>query len=204
MARTAKNPVERRQELVDAAERLFLRRGYERTAVSDIVRSIRVAQGTFYYYFDSKADVLEAVLEKTFSAVKNALATINGRSDIDPSEKFNKMLHYLFRFNRDKRELFDAAHLDANMILHHKLQEMGHTMLIPHLLDVIEAGVAQGQFHVPCPEETAEILFHAVVHIMHDLGAMSDQNRRNRYRVTLEHLLVSALGIDDDAISIRF
>jgi AcrR family transcriptional regulator len=153
MARAAKNPVERRRELVDAAERLFLRRGYERTAVSDIVRSIRVAQGTFYYYFDSKAEVLEAVLEKTFSALKNTLATINARSDIDPSEKFNKMLRRLFRFNREKRELFDAVHLDGNMILHHKLEEMGHTMLIPHLLEVIEAGVADGQFHAPCPEE---------------------------------------------------
>ncbi len=203
MARTAKNPVERRRELVDAAERLFLRKGYERTAVSDVVRSIRVAQGTFYYYFDSKAAVLEAVLEKIFSALKNTLATINERSDIDPPEKFNKMLYRFFRFNREKRELFEAAHLEGNMILHHKLQEMGHSMLIPHLLEVIEAGVAQGQFHAPCPEETTDILFHAVVHLMHEPGVMSDRNRRNRYRVTLEHLFVSVLGIDNDVISIK-
>jgi AcrR family transcriptional regulator len=47
MTCTVKDPETRRGELIDAAEELFLASGYEDTAVSDIVRKIGVAQGTF-------------------------------------------------------------------------------------------------------------------------------------------------------------
>ena len=45
---------------------------YERTSVSDIVKAVGVAQGTFYYYFDSKQAILEA-LAAELSAQKRAL-----------------------------------------------------------------------------------------------------------------------------------
>ena len=48
MTCTVKDPETRRSELINAAEELFLANGYEETAVSDIVRKIGVAQGTFY------------------------------------------------------------------------------------------------------------------------------------------------------------
>lgn len=203
MARITRNAEERKQELVDAAERLFLEKGYERTAVSDIVKSIRVAQGTFYYYFSSKDSILEVVLEKNFSALESKLASIGSQSDIDPCEKFNRMINCVFRFNKDKRELMDNAHLESNTILHHRLEEMSHTKLIPHIAEVIKAGVSQGQFNAPYPAETANVLFHAVVHLMHEQGLMSEKARRKRVRIALEHLLVRALGVEDRRITLK-
>ena len=51
-----------RERLYSIAMRLFLRRGFERTSVDDIVRASRVARGTFYFHFPTKDDVLlEAV-----------------------------------------------------------------------------------------------------------------------------------------------
>jgi AcrR family transcriptional regulator len=188
MARVTRNAEERKQELVEAAERLFLEKGYERTAVSDIVKAIRVAQGTFYYHFNSKASILEAVLERNFSVLESKLGSIAARPDIDPCEKFNQMINWVFRFNKGKRELIDNAHLESNTILHHRLEEMSHTKLIPH---------------APYPAETANVLFHAVVHLMHEHGLLSEKARRKRVRVALEHLLVRALGIEDHKISLK-
>jgi AcrR family transcriptional regulator len=203
MVRVTRNAVERKQELVDAAERLFLEKGYGRTAVSDIVRSIHVAQGTFYYHFDSKDSILEAVLEKSFSALEEKLASVGSRVDIDPCEKFNRMVNLIFRFNRDNRELMDNAHLEGNSILHHRLEEMSHTKLIPHIAEVIKAGVSQGQFNAPYPAETANVLFHAVVHLMHEPGLLSERARRKRVRAALEHLLVKVLGVEDHRITLK-
>ena len=45
MARITKDPVVRRNEIIDAAEELFYSVGYDETSVSDIVKSIGVAQG---------------------------------------------------------------------------------------------------------------------------------------------------------------
>ncbi|GIO30333.1 MULTISPECIES: TetR/AcrR family transcriptional regulator [Paenibacillus] len=54
MPRITKNPKERRNEILNAAMELFNTKGFEQTSVSDIVKKIGVAQGTFYYYFQSK------------------------------------------------------------------------------------------------------------------------------------------------------
>ena len=51
MARITKDPMVRMTEILDAAEELFYARGYHEPAISDIVKSTGVAQGTFYYYF---------------------------------------------------------------------------------------------------------------------------------------------------------
>ena len=48
---------ERRQEILSAARAVFEKRGYADTRVADIVAKARVAQGTFYTYFDSKEAV---------------------------------------------------------------------------------------------------------------------------------------------------
>lgn len=57
MTRTAKDSDERRSELIATAQQLFYSKGYESTSVSDIVKAVGVAQGTFYYYFDSKTEM---------------------------------------------------------------------------------------------------------------------------------------------------
>lgn len=54
MPRITKSPDERRNELIDAAEMLFIENGYDQTSVSDIVKKVNVAQGTFYYYFNPR------------------------------------------------------------------------------------------------------------------------------------------------------
>jgi len=203
MKRITKKPAERKQELVDTAERLFLEKGYERTAISDVVKSIHVAQGTFYYHFSSKTSILEEVLEKNFSAMENALAFILERTDIDASEKFSRMANSLFRFSREKKGLVDAAHLGSNAVLHQKLEEMSHTKLIPLLTRIVEAGVADGQFDVLYPTETIDLIFHAIMHIIQEPGLMSDRSRRKRIRLVLERFLANALGMANHAISLK-
>jgi len=54
----------------------FLEKGYEQTTVSDIVREIEVAQGTFYYYFSSKEEILEAIIEKDITALEEDVRQI--------------------------------------------------------------------------------------------------------------------------------
>jgi len=79
--RVTKVPEERKQELIDTAERLFLEKGYEQTTVADIVREIEVAQGTFYYYFSSKEEILEAIIEEDITALEDDVRQILSRED---------------------------------------------------------------------------------------------------------------------------
>jgi AcrR family transcriptional regulator len=49
--------IERKQQLLDAASRLFSERGYAETRILDICREAGVAKGLFYWYFDTKEAV---------------------------------------------------------------------------------------------------------------------------------------------------
>ncbi len=53
----------RRQALLDAASRVFVRQGYHRTLISDIVAEAGVGQGTFYRHFTDKRQVFDALFE---------------------------------------------------------------------------------------------------------------------------------------------
>ncbi|QIK69846.1 TetR/AcrR family transcriptional regulator [Erysipelothrix sp. HDW6C] len=58
-----KEPTIRKQEIVDYAMHLFLKQGYEKTSVSQIAKAVDVAKGLVYYYFESKEEILECVVE---------------------------------------------------------------------------------------------------------------------------------------------
>ena len=49
--------LERKQQLLDAAARLFADRGYAETRILDICREAGVAKGLFYWYFETKEAV---------------------------------------------------------------------------------------------------------------------------------------------------
>src|SRR6202047_1046135 len=54
----------RRQQLLDAAARLFRERGYHVTSMRDIAREVGMLSGSIYYHFSSKEEMLLAVYEE--------------------------------------------------------------------------------------------------------------------------------------------
>jgi len=60
--KTVKEGEVRRKEILVIARELFVKKGYEQTSVNDILKIVDIAKGTFYYYFTSKEEVLEAII----------------------------------------------------------------------------------------------------------------------------------------------
>src|ERR1700736_5939648 len=54
----------RRQQLLDAAARLFRERGYHVTSMRDIAREVGMLSGSIYYHFSSKEEMRQAVYEE--------------------------------------------------------------------------------------------------------------------------------------------
>ena len=62
--RVVKEAAIRKNEILDAAERLFVIKGFDATSTNDILTEVGIARGTLYYHFKSKEDILNAMIER--------------------------------------------------------------------------------------------------------------------------------------------
>jgi AcrR family transcriptional regulator len=67
---------DKRRQLLDAAVRVFARKGYHASRVGDIAEEAGVAHGLLYHYFRSKDDVLEAVFHENWSVLLTRIASV--------------------------------------------------------------------------------------------------------------------------------
>src|SRR6266571_3141118 len=63
MARTPKVVEDRREQIVDAAIRVFAEKGFARATNKDIAREAGITPGLIYHYFESKEALLQAIVE---------------------------------------------------------------------------------------------------------------------------------------------
>src|SRR4051794_41269773 len=54
----------RRDEFIEAGQRLIQTRGYEQLSIEDLLAEVGASKGAFYHYFDSKQSLLEAIIER--------------------------------------------------------------------------------------------------------------------------------------------
>jgi TetR/AcrR family transcriptional regulator, transcriptional repressor for nem operon len=80
-----------RDHIVEAADRLFYRQGYEHTSFSDIADSVRISRGNFYYHFRSKDEILGAVIQQRLANTEAMLKSWESRSEA-PVERIRSFI----------------------------------------------------------------------------------------------------------------
>ncbi|MGF1622702.1 MAG: TetR/AcrR family transcriptional regulator [Rhodomicrobiaceae bacterium] len=63
----------KRDQIVEAADELFYRQGFEHSSFADIADAVRISRGNFYYHFKSKDEILDAVIERRLSKTRQML-----------------------------------------------------------------------------------------------------------------------------------
>lgn len=83
-----------RDYIVEAADELFYRQGYEHTSFSDIADAVQISRGNFYYHFKSKDEILDAVIGLRLSNTRNMLGQweVAGERPADRIRSFINML----------------------------------------------------------------------------------------------------------------
>jgi AcrR family transcriptional regulator len=154
--RVTKKPEERRKELIDIAEQLFIKKGYEQTAVSDIVKKAKVAQGTFYYYFKTKEEILDYIIDKYISQSVKSLEKIANEKEPNAVEKLVNYFLYSSSFRNDRLSIMQYLHEDRNAHLHLKFERQIPKKTVKPLSKIIGQGVKEKIFNTKYPEENAK------------------------------------------------
>ncbi|MFC2037736.1 TetR/AcrR family transcriptional regulator [Chloroflexota bacterium] len=161
MTRITKDPDERRRELIACAQELFYSKGYERTAVGDIVDQLGVAKGTFYYYFDSKLEILEAMVDEVIGQSVALLHEIVADETLPALEKWGRAFQAVGAWKAERKaEMLAMLHvmqMDENLLLQYKMQTRAVQLLSPEFAKIITQGVREGVFTTEFVEESAGI-----------------------------------------------
>ncbi len=84
---------DKRQSAIEAAARVFARKGYHGASTGDIARDLGIRQGSLYYYFSSKEEALEEVCVMAMSDYVRGMETI-AATDAPFHHRLRQMIHF--------------------------------------------------------------------------------------------------------------
>jgi len=156
--RISKKPEERKGEILDAAELLFGSKGYSRTTINDILQEVGIAKGTFYYHFQSKEEVMDAIVMRYIDSGVEAALSISSEPSLNAHEKLFRIVAGNNPGSDRKERMIDQLHQVNNAEMHQKSLVETIVRLTPVLTDVVEQGIKEGAFRTDYPKETVEFL----------------------------------------------
>jgi TetR/AcrR family transcriptional repressor of nem operon len=83
-----------RDQIVEAADRLFYQRGFEHTSFSDIADAVGISRGNFYYHFKSKDEILDAVIAARVASTQKLLETWE-LAGSEPADRIRSFIHIM-------------------------------------------------------------------------------------------------------------
>jgi len=93
-----------RERIVEAADELFYRQGFEHTSFTDIADAVQISRGNFYHHFRTKDEILAAVIALRLANTRRMLEQWEGATD-DPAECIRSFINILI-MNKAKIKLY--------------------------------------------------------------------------------------------------
>lgn len=164
MARTVNEQgyAEKRNEIINVAQRLIFAKGYERMTIGDVLTELKISSGAFYHYFDSKPALLEAFIERGQEDVEKIIIPIIHDPNLSAIEKLQCFFDTLDQMRSAQQtflvELLRVWYTDHNAIVREKVNQVILERRGPMLNEIIRQGIQEGIFTTAYPDQAGEII----------------------------------------------
>lgn len=146
------------ERILDAAQKLFLEKGYDHTTIQDIVDELGdLTKGAVYHHFKSKEEIMDAVGDRMFFT-NNPFEAVRNRSDLNGLEKLREAI----RINQTDDSRTDLniqsmpIYKDPRLLM--EMIDSNRRILTPYFQELLEEGNRDGSMHTEYPREIAELL----------------------------------------------
>jgi len=156
--RTIKDPAERKTEILDCAENLFTTKGYMQTTINDVLNELSIAKGTFYHYFKSKEQLMEAVVMRFVAQGAASAKAVADDPKLTAVEKMRKIIVGTAPDNKHKDLAIEQMHQAGSAEMHQKSLVETVRQCSPILAEIVQQGIKEGSFTTEHPYETVEFL----------------------------------------------
>jgi len=169
----------RREELLDAAQRLFVEKSIAATSIDDIASCAAVAKGTFYLYFPSKEALLHALQERFVAGFLERLQLAMDRCGPERwRPRLQAWVRTVIEGYLEQVRLHDVIFHEAQPYDRHA---MSNNPLVDQLTGLLSDGARAGAWIAEEPRSTAIMFFHAL-HGGVD-AAIADSKKVNRAKL---------------------
>jgi len=148
----------RREEILDAAQKLFTLKGYDATSTTDILKEVGIAKGTLYYHFSSKEEILDAMIERMGRKMLANARTLAANREIPLFQRLFLVMSSVNANENGNEEVLELIHNPQNALLHQKSRELVIRDMTPILTDLVEEGRKSGDIKTEFPRQTVEMV----------------------------------------------
>lgn len=135
--------------------------------VDMIAKNAGIGKGSIYYYFKSKEEIIDAVIERSYSmAINEYFGNISKQSTTAEKLKtlFRSMLTEEFKDSR--KNVILPLHVQDDLLLHHKMMMVAIKTVSPILTEILSRGQEDGSIHTESPKESAEMIVAMLVFLL--------------------------------------
>jgi AcrR family transcriptional regulator len=152
----------KRRLLLDAAVRVFARKGYHAARVGDIAEEAGVAYGLLYHYFSSKEEVLRSVFRETWRALIATIESVQ-QGDDPPREQLRKVAEILLRSWRRDPDLVRVLVLEVtrSQLLAGEMDEI--VASFQAIQGIVERGQVDGTIRPDIDPRLASYVFYGAI-----------------------------------------
>lgn len=163
-------PDDTRARIIEAAEALFFRLGYAKTAVADIAAELDMSPANVYRFFPSKNAIVEAICRRCLAEVEEKAWRV-ARSKGPAGDRIERLILEILAYHKE------------NLITEHRVNDMV-LAAIEHSWETIRAhnetmhsvtelilrdGIEAGEFETVDPRATAALIMRSVICFTHPL-----------------------------------
>jgi AcrR family transcriptional regulator len=158
MTRILKHPDVRKAEIIQAASKLFKKKGYTNTPVEAIIKEAGIAKGTFYYYYKSKNHLLQAIINEICSNVEEHYSEILNNNKLTGIQKIEEMIRGPIKKQKINPLIMNILHKPENRELQEELNIQTIKVIIPLLHKAFSQGHEEGVFKRSVSIESMQII----------------------------------------------
>jgi AcrR family transcriptional regulator len=187
-------PDDTRARIIEAAEALFLRLGYAKTAVADIAAELKMSPANVYRFFPSKNAIVEAICQRCLAVVEEQAWAI-ARAKGPAANKLERLFLDILKYHKENL-LTETRVNDIVMVAMENSWAAirTHKETMRTIVEVIlRDGVAAGEFDTIDPRDVSEQFMRAMVCFCHPVlvaqGLQDDEDLEASARSAVRFLV---------------
>lgn len=200
MARN-KYPEETVEKILEAAQRLFLTKGYDSTTIQDIVNELGgLSKGAVYHHFKSKEEIMDAVGDRMFFE-SNPFESVRRRTDLNGLQKLQEAIRLNQSDEARTSITIQSVSLARDPRLLMEMIRSNLRVLTPYFQELLEEGNRDGSLHTEYVREIAELLpLLTSLWLLPSVFPTDQEGMKRKFRFLGDMLKQMGVPLMDDSI----